>query len=121
MQERLTALENRTARLEREKAELKAIVAQLQRQARQREVDTAYLYIHSNGQWIRWFLTRERDLAAADSEQYRRARDAESAIALRLPPSLRAIQFDPQPMAAAYRWRIETTVTLNRHGYTFFD
>ena len=108
-------------RLERDNAELKQAVADLQKQVRQRELDAAYMYIHSNWLWIRWFLVRDQDRASADAALLERARAAESAIRDRLPPSLRSVQFDPEPMQAAYRWRIETTVTLNRHGYTFFD
>lgn len=114
-------LESRVARLEQSNRELKATAAALQKQLRQREVDAAYLYIHSNWQWIRWALTRDQDRAGPDTDLYQRAKAAEDAISRDLPPSLRAVQFDPEPMAAAYRWRIATTVTLNRHGYTFFD
>lgn len=112
---------HRLERLERDNAELKAAVAQLQKQVRQRELDAAYMYIHSNWLWIRWFLVRDQDRAGADTGLSERARAAETLIRDSLPRSLRSVQFDPEPMQAAYRWRIETTVTLNRHGYTFFD
>ena len=108
-------------RLERDNRELKEAVAALQKQVRQRELDAAYVYIHSNWQWIRWALVRDQDRAGEDSALYQRARAAESTIRDNLARNLRAVQFDPQPMEVAYRWRIETTVTLNRHGYTFFD
>lgn len=114
-------LADRVERLERDNRELKEAVAVLQRQVRQRELDSAYMYIHSNWQWIRWFLGRDQDRAGEGSELYQRARAAESTIRDNLARNLRAVQFDPQPMEVAYRWRIETTVTLNRHGYTFFD
>ena len=48
-------------RLERDNAELKQAVADLQKQVRQRELDAAYMYIHSNWLWIRWFLVRDQD------------------------------------------------------------
>ena len=108
-------------RLERDNRELKEAVASLQKQVRQRELDAAYMYIHSNWLWIRWFLVRDQDRAGEDAALLERARAAESAIRDNLPRSLRSVQFEPEPMQAAYRWRIETTVILNRHGYTFFD
>ncbi len=101
--------------------ELQAAVKALQRQVRQRELDAAYMYIHSNWLWIRWFLTRDQDRAGDDADLRERARAAESVIRDNLPRNLRGVQFDPEPMQVAYRWRIETTVLLNRHGYTFFD
>ena len=108
-------------RLERDNQELKDAVANLQKQVRQRELDAAYMYIHSNWLWIRWFLVRDQDRAGDDTTLLERARTAEGAIRDRLPHSLRSVQFEPEPMQAAYRWRIETTVVLNRNGYTFFD
>lgn len=108
-------------RLEQDNRDLKAEVSLLQKQVRQRELDSAYMYIHSNWLWIRWFLTRDLDRAEEGSDLFQRARAAESNIRESLPRNLRAVQFDPEPMQVAYRWRIETTVTLNRHGYTFFD
>ena len=107
--------------LEQDNRELKAEVSLLQKQVRQRELDAAYMYIHSNWLWIRWFLTRDQDRAGENTELLQRARAAESTIRDNLARNLRAVQFDPEPMQVAYRWRIETTVTLNRHGYTFFD
>ena len=107
--------------LEQDNRELKAEVNLLRKQVRQRELDSAYMYIHSNWLWIRWFLTRDQDRAGEDADLLQRARAAESSIRDSLPRNLRAVQFDPEPMQVAYRWRIETTVTLNRHGYTFFD
>ena len=101
--------------------ELQAAVKALQQQVRQRELDAAYMYIHSNWLWIRWFLTRDQDRAGDDADLRERARAAESVIRDNLPRNLRGVQFDPEPMQVAYRWRIETTVLLNRHGYTFFD
>jgi hypothetical protein len=108
-------------RLEGENRELKEAVAILQKQVRQRELDAAYMYIHSNWLWIRWFLTRDQDRADQDTTLLERAWAAETTIRDNLPRSLRSVQFEPEPMQAAYRWRIETTVSLNRHGYTFFD
>ena len=118
---KLNRLIETVERLERDNQELKGTVATLQKQVRQRELDTAYIYIHSNWLWIRWFLVRDQDRAGDDNALRERARAAEAAIRDVLPRSLRAVQFEPEPMQAAYRWRIETTVTLNRHGYTFFD
>ena len=108
-------------RLERDNRELREAVVSLQKQVRQRELDAAYMYIHSNWLWIRWFLVREQDRAGDDAALLDRARAAESSVRDNLPRSLRSVQFEPEPMQAAYRWRIETTVILNRHGYTFFD
>ncbi len=108
-------------RLERDNRELREAVVSLQKQVRQRELDAAYMYIHSNWLWIRWFLVRDQDRAGDDAALLERARAAESTVRDNLPRSLRSVQFEPGPMQAAYRWRIETTVILNRHGYTFFD
>ena len=108
-------------RLERDNRELREVVVSLQKQVRQRELDAAYMYIHSNWLWIRWFLVRDQDRAGEDAALLERARAAESTVRDNLPRSLRLVQFEPEPMQAAYRWRIETTVILNRHGYTFFD
>ena len=121
LQDEISSLTERLDRLEQDNRELRETVAALQRQARQRELDAAYVYIHSNWQWVRWFLVRDQDRAGEDAALFQRARAAESIIRDNLPRNLRAVQFDPQPMQVAYRWRIETTVTLNRHGYTFFD
>ena len=106
-EERIQALEDRVLELEKE--------------ARQRALDAAYVYIHSNWTLIRWYLAREQDLHGENSEVFTRAKKAETEIRDRLPPNLRSVQFAPNPMDEAYRWRIETTVTLNRNGYTFFD
>ena len=108
-------------RLERDNRELREAVVSLQKQVRQRELDAAYMYIHSNWLWIRWFLVRDQDRAGDDAALLERARAAESTVRDNLPRSLRSVQFEPEPMQAAYRWRIETTVILNRHRYTFFD
>ncbi len=108
-------------KLEQDNRELKEAIANLQKQVRQRELDAAYMYIHSNWLWIRWFLVRDQDRAGEDVALLQRTRLAESTIRDNLPRSLRTVQFEPEPMQAAYRWRIETTVILNRHGYTFFD
>ncbi len=117
----LSDLAKAVGQLEQDNQELKKTVAALQKQVRQRELDTAYIYIHSNWQWIRWALVRDQDRAGNDSQLYQRARAAETILRDHLPRNLRAVQFAPQPMEVAYRWRIETTVILNRHGYTFFD
>lgn len=118
------ALENLSAavqKLEQENRELNDAVSSLQKQVRQRELDSAYMYIHSNWLWIRWVLVRDQDRAGEDAGLRERARAAEMVIRDHLPRGLKSVQFDPEPMQAAYRWRIETTVLLNRHGYTFFD
>lgn len=108
-------------KLENDNRDLRETVATLQKQVRQRELDSAYMYIHSNWLWIRWVLVRDQDRAGEDSGLRDRARAAETVIRDHLPRGLKSVQFDPEPMQAAYRWRIETTVLLNRHGYTFFD
>lgn len=117
----VTELAQAVERLEGDNAELKQAVQDLRKEVRQRELDAAYMYIHSNWLWIRWFLVRDQDRAATDTALLERAKAAESVIRDNLPRSLRTVQFEPEPMQAAYRWRIETTVILNRHGYTFFD
>ena len=117
----VTGLSQAVERLEKDNLELKAVIAELQKQVRQRELDAAYMYIHSNWLWIRWFLVRDQDRAGNDTDLLNRAKAAESTIRDNLARSLRSVQFDPEPMQAAYRWRIETTVILNRHRYTFFD
>ena len=107
LQERVNVLEERIESLEAE--------------YRQRSLDAAYLYIHSNWNLIRWYLTRERDLFGRESDAYERSISAEEDIRIKLPPNLRLVQFADLPMDVAYHWRIETTVTLNRYGFTFFD
>lgn len=106
-EERIAALENRVKELEAE--------------VQQRAIDAAYMYIHSNWTLIRWYLAREQDRAGEGSDTYHRARNAETIIRDNLPRNLRAVQFAPKPMEVAYQWRIESTITLNRNGYTFFD
>jgi hypothetical protein len=101
--------------------QLEARIKELESQLAQRAIDAAYLYIHSNWTLIRWFLVREQDRAGEGSETSMRAKSAETTIRDNLPRNLRAVQFAPDPMAVAYQWRIESTVQLNRHGYTFFD
>ena len=118
------ALEDLSAavqKLEKENRELNDAVSSLKQQVRQRELDSAYMYIHSNWLWIRWVLVRDQDRAGEYAALRERARAAEIVIRDHLPRGLKSLQFDPEPMQAAYRWRIETTVLLNRHGYTFFD
>ena len=117
----VSRLSQAVGRLEQDNADLKQAVVDLRKQVRQRELDAAYMYIHSNWLWIRWFLVRDQDRSGADSALLERSRAAEGIIRDNLARSLRSVQFEPEPMQAAYRWRIETTVTLNRHGYTFFD
>ena len=107
LQERVNILEGRIQSLETE--------------YRQRALDTAYLYIHSNWNLIRWYLTRERDVFGRESDTYGRSISAEEEIRIKLPPNLRFVQFADSPMDVAYHWRIETTVILNQHGFTFFD
>ena len=101
--------------------QLESRVKDLEAKVAQRAIDAAYIYIHSNWTLIRWFLTRDQDQAGEGSEVYVRAKNAENGIRDRLAPNLRAVQFADDPMAVAYQWRIETTVTLNRNRYTFFD
>lgn len=120
-EQQATQLARALERLEVDNKDLKKAVAELQKQVRQRELDAAYMYIHSNWLWIRWYLVRDQDRAGTDSALLERAKEAESIIRDNLPRSLRSVQFEPEPMQAAYRWRIDTTVILNRHGYTFFD
>ena len=118
------ALEDLSAavqKLEKENRELNDAVSSLQKQVRRRELDSAYMYIHSNWLWIRWVLVRDQDRAGEDAALRERAKAAEMVVRDHLPRGLKSLQFDPEPMQAAYRWRIETTVLLNRHGYTFFD
>ena len=117
----LRQLSEAVQNLEQENRDLKDAVSGLQKQVRQRELDSAYMYIHSNWLWIRWVLVRDQDRAGEDADLRERARAAETVIRDHLPRGLKSVQFDPEPMQAAYRWRIETTVLLNRHGYTFFD
>ncbi len=107
LQQRIVELENR----------LKEVETRVQ----QGEIESAYVFIHSNWGLIRWYLTRERDLHGEGSDTYNRARNAEMTLRDNLSRNLRAVQFDSRPMEVAQRWRVETTVTLNRNGYTFFD
>ena len=100
---------------------LEGCIESLEAECRQRSLDAAYLYIHSNWNLIRWYLTRERDLFGRESDIYRRSISAEEEIKIKLPPNLRFVQFADSPMDVAYNWRIETTVILNQHGFTFFD
>ena len=119
--ENIDQLSQAVEQLQQDNQQLKDSVTSLKKHVRQRELDAAYMYIHSNWLWIRWFLVRDQDRADEDTDLWQRAREAESIIRDNLPRSLRAVQFDPEPMQVAYRWRIETTVILNRHRYTFFD
>ena len=107
LQQRIVELENR----------LKEVETRVQ----QGEIESAYVFIHSNWGLIRWYLTREQDLHGEGSDTYNRARNAEMTLRDNLSRNLRAVQFDSRPMEVAQRWRVETTVTLNRNGYTFFD
>jgi len=100
---------------------LEARIKDLESRVAQRAIDAAYMYIHSNWTLIRWFLVREQDRAGEGSAVSMRAKSAETTIRDNLPRNLRAVQFAEDPMAVAYQWRIETTVHLNRQGYTFFD
>lgn len=111
------ASDNLQQRLEDMESRMAALEGKVQQQA----IDAAYMYIHSNWTWIRWYLVREQDRAGEGSDTYKRARNAETIIRDYLPRNLRAVQFDPEPMKVAYKWRIETTVTLTQNGYTFFD
>ena len=100
---------------------LEARVKDLEAQVSQRAIDAAYMFIHSNWTLIRWYLVREQDRNGEGSEIYGRAKEAETLIRDYLPRNLRAVQFAYDPMAVAQKWRIEATVTLTQHGYTFFD
>lgn len=107
LQERIEALENR--------------IVELETQANQMGKDAAYLFIHSNWHFIRWYLNRQRDINGEGSDIYIRAANAERLIEWELSRNLRAIYFENDPMAVAYRWRIEATTVLQKNGYTFFD
>ncbi len=107
LQQRIEALENQ--------------VRELESAGRQRSIDAAYLYIHSNWTLIRWRLVREQDQNGEGSEIYGRAKNAEGIIDHHLARNLGAVRLEPQPMDAALRWCIETTATLQQNGYTFFD
>ena len=92
---------------------LEGRIQSLETESRQRSLDAAYLYIHSNWNLIRWYLTRERDVFGRESNTYGRSISAEEEIRIKLPPNLRFVQFADSPMDVAYHWRIETTVILN--------
>ena len=100
---------------------LETHIEKLAAENRQRSLDAAYLYIHSNWNLIRWYLTRERDVSGPEAAVFDRSKGAEEDIRSKLPPNLRLVQFSDSPMQIAYNWRIETTVILNRYGFTFFD
>ena len=100
---------------------LEARIESLETEYRQKSLDSAYLYIHSNWNLIRWYLTRERDVFGRESDTFQRSISAEEDIRIKLPPNLRLVQFADSPMDVAYNWRIDTTVILNKHGFTFFD
>ena len=88
---------------------------------RQRAIDAAFVYIRSNWSLIRWYLVREQDRSGEGSDINSRAKNAETIIDHHLARNLREVRLEPQPMDAAYRWCIETTTTLQRNGFTFFD
>ena len=96
-------------------------VEELQSQLDLRTKELAYMYIHSNWAFIRWYLARERDKHGEGSATYARAKNAETLIDRQLTRNLRNVHFEPQAMDMAYRWRIETTAILTQNGYTFFD
>ena len=96
-------------------------VKDLQAQVRHREIDAAFVYISSNWQFIRWGLIREQDQHGEGSDVHGRAKNAQEIIHHFLSRNLRAVRLEPKPMDAAYRWCIETTATLQKNGYTFFD
>ncbi|MBC8280877.1 MAG: hypothetical protein H8E48_08850 [Chloroflexi bacterium] len=100
---------------------LESQVTELQAQADLKGKEVAYMYIHSNWTLIRWYLTRERDIAGEGSETFMRAKNAETLIDRQLSRNLRDVHFDSNPMEVAYRWRIESTAILKENGYTFFD
>ena len=109
MTKSLAELAERLDRLERDNRELQDSVAALQKQVRQRELDTAYIYIHSNWQWTRWALVRDQDRAGEDVALYQRAQAAESTIvttwqAACEPSSLNSSQWMP-PTAGASKPR----------------
>ena len=101
--------------------EMEARVKDLEAKVSQRAIDAAYLFIHSNWNLIRWYLVREQDRNGEGSDIYSRAKEAETLVRDNLPRNLRAVQFADDPMAVAQKWRIEATVTLTQHGYTFLD
>lgn len=96
-------------------------VSELESQQLLATKEAAYVYIHSNWSFIRWFLTREQDRSGEGSETYARAKNAERLIDAGLSRSLREIHFETQAMDVAHQWRIEVTVILTQNGYTFFD
>ena len=106
-QQRLAVLENQ--------------VKELDSALRQTAIDAAFVYIRSNWSLIRWRLVREQDQNGEGSEIFSRAKNAEGIIDHHLARNLREVCLEPQPMDAAYRWCIETTATLQKNGYTFFD
>ena len=60
-------------------------------------------------------------VVADDPERREKAQNCETLIRDDLSKHLRNVKFAPKPMEIAYKWRIDTTVILNRHGYTFLD
>ncbi|NQW22318.1 MAG: hypothetical protein HQ475_02610 [SAR202 cluster bacterium] len=100
---------------------LESKVAELESQQLLATKEAAYVYIHSNWSFIRWFLTREQDRAGEGTETYARAKNAERLIDSGLSRNLREVHFEPKAMDVAHRWRIEVTVILTQNGYTFFD
>ena len=102
-------------------AALETRIKELEAKVQQGDIDHAYTYIHSNWTLIRWYLTREQDRAGEGTDTYRRSKNAETIIRDNLNRNLRAVQFAPKPMEVALKWRIESTATLQRNGYTFFD
>lgn len=110
-----------TEELEKRIDILETQVSNLEQENRQRSLDLAYSYIHSNWNLIRWYLSRVRDLSGQKCNDFERSLNAEDAIRVELPPNLRLVQFSDAPMQIAYSWRIKTTVILNHYGFTFFD
>ena len=100
---------------------LESQVKALEGAVRQREIDAAFVFISSSWSFIRWWLIREQDQHGEGSETAGRAKNAQEIINHYLHRNLRQVRLEPQPMDAAYRWQIETTATLQRNGYTFFD
>ena len=98
LQERIEALENR--------------IVELETQANQRGKDAAYVFIHSNWHFIRWYLNRQRDINGEGSDIYIRAANAERLIEWELSRNLRAIYFEDDPMALLRRSCTIGTATI---------
>lgn len=100
---------------------LESQVKNLESRVRKTELDSAYVHIRSNWNLIQWYLRREQDRTGEGSDVYARAINAEDLVGHHLASHLREVHFSSQPMEAAIKWQIESTVILNRNGFTFLD